>query len=85
MLGIAVHRAVLEAGEERTGVTVHEVTAELDAGPALLQVEVPVRPDDDAERLAERVLAVEHRSLVEVLRTLAANGADRVSAGHLLG
>jgi phosphoribosylglycinamide formyltransferase-1 len=70
MMGLAVHRAVLSAGDTLTGVTIHEVTPELDAGPPLLQVEVPVLPGDDAERLAERVLAVEHRSLVAVLRAL---------------
>jgi phosphoribosylglycinamide formyltransferase-1 len=70
MMGLAVHRAVLSAGDTLTGVTIHEVTPELDAGPPLLQVEVPVLPGDDAERRAERVLAVEHRSLVEVLRAL---------------
>jgi phosphoribosylglycinamide formyltransferase 1 len=71
MMGLAVHRSVLAAGDERTGVTIHEVTPELDAGPPLLQAEVAVLPGDDAERLAARVLAVEHRSLVEVLRRLA--------------
>jgi phosphoribosylglycinamide formyltransferase-1 len=68
MMGLAVHRSVLAAGDPVTGVTIHEVTPELDAGPPLLQVEVPVLPGDDEERLAARVLAVEHRSLVEVLR-----------------
>lgn len=68
MMGLAVHRSVLAAGDAVTGVTIHEVTPELDAGPPLLQVEVPVLPGDDEKRLAERVLAVEHRSLVEVLR-----------------
>lgn len=71
MMGLAVHRSVLACGDAVTGVTIHEVTQELDAGPPLLQVEVAVLPDDDVERLAERVLAVEHRSLVEVLGRLA--------------
>ena len=70
MVGEAVHRSVLAAGDERTGVTIHEVTSELDAGPPLLQVEVAVLPGDDAGRLAERVLSVEHRALVEVLARL---------------
>ena len=70
MVGEAVHRSVLAAGDERTGVTIHEVTSELDAGPPLLQIEVPVLPGDDAARLAERVLSVEHRALVEVLARL---------------
>ena len=70
MVGEAVHRSVLTAGDERTGVTIHEVTSELDAGPPLLQVEVAVLPGDDAGRLAERVLSVEHRALVDVLARL---------------
>jgi phosphoribosylglycinamide formyltransferase-1 len=74
MMGMAVHRSVLAAGETRSGVTIHEVTPELDAGPPLLQVEVPVLPSDDADTLAARVLAVEHRSLVELLRRLAEEG-----------
>lgn len=70
MLGLAVHRSVLAAGDATTGVTIHEVTAELDAGPILAQCEVPVRIGDDAETLAARVLAQEHRLLVETLRSL---------------
>lgn len=59
--GLDTHRHVLEAGETEHGATVHFVTAALDAGPAVLQVRVPVRPDDDVERLSARVLEQEHR------------------------
>ena len=38
MIGLEVHRSVLDAGDAETGVTIHEVTAELDAGPILAQV-----------------------------------------------
>lgn len=72
MLGLAVHRSVLAAGDPVTGVTVHEVTPDLDAGPVLARVEVPVEPEDDAERLAARVLEHEHRLLVATIRSLAA-------------
>lgn len=72
MVGAAVHRSVLASGDAVTGATVHEVTADLDAGPILAQVEVPVLPGDDAETLAARVLAEEHRLLVEWLATCAA-------------
>ena len=73
MLGLAVHRAVLESGDRETGATVHEVGAELDAGPVLSQVRVPVRPDDDAEALAARVLEAEHALLVATLERLASS------------
>jgi phosphoribosylglycinamide formyltransferase-1 len=73
MLGLAVHAAVLAAGDEETGVTVHDVTPALDAGPAILQVRVPVLPGESATDLAERVLEVEHRVLLEVLARLSAS------------
>lgn len=72
MLGAAVHRAVLEAGDAETGATVHEVTPDLDAGPILAQRRVPVHAGDDVGALAARVLAEEHRLLVETLRSLGA-------------
>ena len=59
--GLHTHRRALEAGVARHGATVHFVTAELDGGPAILQASVAVAPDDDAERLAARVLEREHR------------------------
>lgn len=71
MMGLAVHASVLAAGDAETGVTIHEVTGELDAGPPLLRVRVPVQPGDTPERLAERVLAVEHRLVVQVLCEIA--------------
>ena len=72
MVGLAVHRSVLAAGERETGATIHEVTSELDAGPNLAQARVRVLPGDDAETLAARVLAEEHRLLVAFLASLAA-------------
>jgi len=70
MVGLAVHAAVLAAGEAETGVTIHDVTPVLDAGPTILQVRVSVAPGESAADLAERVLEVEHEALVEVLAGL---------------
>jgi phosphoribosylglycinamide formyltransferase 1 len=64
----AIEQAV-EAGVEETGVTVHLVDEGVDTGPVLRQEPVPVEP---AETLAERIHAVEHRLLPEVVRELCA-------------
>ena len=69
--GLDTHRRALEAGEREHGASVHLVTEELDGGPVLMQARVPVLPDDDPERLAERVLRQEHRLYPEVLRLFA--------------
>lgn len=73
MMGLAVHAAVLAAGETETGVTIHEVTPMLDAGPPIAQVHLAVHPGESAVELAERVLEVEHRVVVEVLADLSAS------------
>lgn len=59
--GLNTHARALEAGVTIHGCTVHFVSAELDAGPILVQAAVPVRADDTAETLAARVLAEEHQ------------------------
>jgi phosphoribosylglycinamide formyltransferase 1 len=59
----------LEAGVETTGVTVHLVDVGIDSGPVLRQEPVPVEP---RESLLERIHAVEHRLLPEVVRELCA-------------
>ena len=73
--GLHTHARAIAAGDAEAGATVHEVTADLDAGPILGQARVPVLPGDDADRLAARVLAQEHRLYPAVLRRFA--GGDR--------
>lgn len=58
--GLDTHARALAAGVKAHGCTVHFVTPELDHGPIVIQAVVPVRPADDAETLAARVLAQEH-------------------------
>ena len=65
--GLHTHRRALEAGDRVHGASVHFVTRELDGGPVVLQVRVPVRDDDDEARLAARVLAEEHRIYPECI------------------
>lgn len=72
MYGVGVHRAVLERGARVTGATVHFVDEAYDEGPIIAQWPVPVLEDDDPQRLAARVLQVEHRLLPEVVAALAA-------------
>lgn len=70
--GLHTHQRALDAGDTQAGCTVHEVTADLDAGPILGQARVPVAPGDNAETLAARVLVMEHRLYPAVLRRFAA-------------
>ncbi len=62
--GLNAVERTLEAGVEETGVTVHMMVEDVDAGPILAQEKVPVLPDDTKETLLERLHPVEHRLLV---------------------
>jgi phosphoribosylglycinamide formyltransferase-1 len=70
--GLDTHRRVLEAGEHRHGATVHFVTADLDAGPAVIQYRLVIRDGDTTESLAQRVHVGEHIILPRATAWLAA-------------
>ncbi len=67
MFGLNIHRAVLEAGETETGITIHEVNQHYDEGAIIAQMKVSVLPGDTVETLAERVKAEEPPFLVRTL------------------
>lgn len=71
MYGINVHKAVLDALETETGVTIHRVNAEYDSGEIVAQTTVPVLADDTPETLAARVLEKEHAFLIEIIAQIA--------------
>ena len=58
--GLHTHERALAAGVKVHGCSVHFVTAELDAGPIILQAAVPVLAHDTVDALAARVLRQEH-------------------------
>jgi len=70
--GLHTHERALAAGDSEAGCSVHLVTPELDAGPLLGQVRVPVLPGDTVASLTARVLHQEHRLYPAVLRRFAA-------------
>jgi len=74
MYGRRVHEAVLAAGAQESGATVHLVDEVYDRGAVLAQARVPVLPGDTAETLAARVLGVEHKLLPAVVLAAAKAG-----------
>jgi phosphoribosylglycinamide formyltransferase-1 len=69
--GLGVHQAALDAGVKFAGCTVHYVVPEVDSGPIIAQAVVPVLPNDDANKLAQRILRQEHRIYPQVIRWIA--------------
>ncbi len=69
--GLHIHERVISYGARFTGCTVHFVRPAMDDGPIIAQAAVPVLGDDDADRLAARVLAEEHRIYPLAVRLIA--------------
>src|SRR5215218_3937011 len=74
MYGRRVHEAVLASGARESGASVHLVDEQYDRGAVLAQARVPVLSGDTAERLAQRVLEVEHQLLPAVVLAAAQSG-----------
>ena len=58
--GLEAWKQALAAGEPVTGCTVHYVDEKIDHGNIIAQCEVPVLPNDSAERLHARIQIAEH-------------------------
>lgn len=83
--GLETHARAIEAGAKIHGCTVHLVTETMDEGPILGQAAVPVLAGDDADLLAARVLAQEHRLYPAVLKAFLQGGhAEPQPGAHLM-
>jgi len=81
--GLHAQQQALDYGVKTSGVTVHFVTAELDAGPIIVQRTVPVRDDDTEETLAARILVEEHHAYPEAI-ALVLDGAWRIDGRRVV-
>ncbi len=70
MYGLAVHQAVLDAGETETGATVHFVNEAYDEGAIIAQIRVTIPPKIDSIALAALVLKAEHQLVLNTLSRL---------------
>ena len=73
MYGLRVHEAVLAAGEQQSGCTIHYVSAEVDGGTIIAQSIVDVLSNDTPETLAQRVQQAEKNLLPRVIGDLLSN------------
>jgi len=83
MYGMHVHRAVRASELLRSGMTIHWVNAEYDDGAVIFQAEVELEAHDDAEKIAERVLELEHQYYAPVLEGLMIGWSERLADGAI--
>lgn len=77
--GLNTHQRVLTDKEREHGVTVHFVTADLDAGPIIAQEKIDIDDDDTAASLKEKIHKIEHQLYPKVIRLIA---EDKINLKH---
>ena len=70
MYGDRVHEAVIAAGEEESGITIHYTNEHYDEGAIICQVKCPVLPEDTPDDLAHRIHALEYDTYPKVIEKL---------------
>ena len=90
-MDLAVHQAVIDAGETETGCTIHQVTEQVDGGPIVIQKIVKVEKNDTAESLKAKVQPLEGPAFIEAIQKLCgkqvisyADAGVDIDAGDLL-
>jgi phosphoribosylglycinamide formyltransferase-1 len=69
--GTETYRRAIEAGDRLHGSSIHFVTGELDGGPVISQVAIPILETDDPQSLAARLAPMEHRLIVATVGFMA--------------
>jgi len=70
MWGHHVHKAVIDAGDTQSGITIHHVMTEVDGGEIIFQASCQVMHDDTPDTLAARIHALEHAHYPVVIESL---------------
>lgn len=70
MYGMHVHEAVLAAGKEKSGITIHYVDEIYDNGRIIFQAETEVLETDTAGNLAERIHQLEYKYFPRVIEEI---------------
>jgi phosphoribosylglycinamide formyltransferase 1 len=78
MFGMKVHRAVLQAAEKETGITIHYVNAKYDEGAIIFQTTCPILPEDTPETIAKKVHQLEYAHFPRVIEEV----IQKISTTH---
>jgi phosphoribosylglycinamide formyltransferase 1 len=70
MYGAHVHRAVIENGEKESGITIHFVNEEYDAGDIIFQAKYIIKKGETPESLAEGVHSLEYKHFPQVIESV---------------
>ncbi len=67
MYGDNVHKAIIEAGEKKSGITIHQVNELFDDGDIIFQAEVEINNEDTPDTLAQKIHTLEYRHFPTII------------------
>lgn len=70
MYGMNVHKAVLEAGEKESGITIHYINERYDEGEIIFQAKCEIEPGESPETLAQKIHFLEHKYFPMIVERL---------------
>jgi phosphoribosylglycinamide formyltransferase-1 len=82
--GTDTYQRALDAGDREHGASIHFVTGELDGGPVISQVRIPILAGDNKHKLAARLAPMEHRLLVSTIEFFTQHRVESGNAGVLV-
>ncbi|MCX6235482.1 MAG: phosphoribosylglycinamide formyltransferase [Bacteroidetes bacterium] len=68
--GMSVHEAVIQSGDKESGISIHYVNEQYDAGEVIFQAKCPVEPDDTPESLAQKIHKLEYEWFPKVIESI---------------
>lgn len=74
MYGMRVHKAVIDAGEKESGITIHYVNTEYDKGDIIFQAKCQIVPGETPETLAAKVHSLEYEFYPKIIEKLIKTG-----------
>lgn len=72
MYGMNVHKAVIDAGEKESGITIHYVNENYDEGKIIFQAKCKITPGDTPETLSQKVQKLEHQHYPSIIKSIIA-------------
>lgn len=70
MYGMNVHKAVIEAGEKESGITIHYVNENYDEGKIIFQAKCEINPGDSPEILSRKIQMLEHEHFPGIVKKM---------------
>ena len=82
MYGINVHKAVINSGEKKTGISIHHINENYDEGQIVFQATCEIEKDDTPETIAKKVQVLEHKYFPIIIEEILLKNETSKNGGY---